>query len=497
MNLETFRKETRIFVYCLLAAGAGAAAASHTWAAHPPAVAPVAAAAAAPVTPGTIETSFAPVVEKALPAIVNISSSKASKISEREMPFQTDPFFRQFFGRDFDGQQFGGRNGRGNRGNNLPPQRRFEHSLGSGVIVRSDGYILTNNHVIDGATDIAVTLNDKRELKAKLVGGDAKTDIAVLKVDASNLPALPFADSAKGHVGDLVLAMGNPFGLGQTVTMGIISAQGRANLGIEDYEDFIQTDAAINPGNSGGALINVRGELIGINTAILAGGSGGNQGVGFAVPVNLARNVMTQVMEHGKVVRGYLGVLPQDVTPAMAKGFNLKQSGGVLIGDVTAGTPAAQAGIERGDVILEVDGQKVDDSNQLKLRISQMSPGTSVKLRVLHDGSERTVTAKLAELPANLGRGAAEKSSDSGTSSALDGVSVEPAKNGVVVTDLTEGSPAAQAGLREGDVIQEVNRGRVSSVADFDRAVQNAKGGTTLLLVNRGGYTMYLAIQAR
>ena len=361
------------------------------------------------------------------------------------------------------------------------------------------------------ATDIAVTLNDKRELKAKLVGGDSKTDIAVLKVDAANLPALPLADSAKGHVGDLVLAMGNPFGLGQTVTMGIISAQGRANLGIEDYEDFIQTDAAINPGNSGGALINARGELVGINTAILSGGSGGNQGVGFAVPVNLARNVMTQVMEHGKVVRGYLGVLPQDVTPAMAKAFNLKQSGGVLMGDVTAGTPAAQAGIERGDVILEVDGQKAEDSNQLKLRISQMSPGTSVKLRVLHDGSERTVTAKLAEMPANLGRGgSAEKSSDSGTSSALDGVSVEAldaqtlgqlklpaATRGVVVTDVGEGSPAAQAGLRPGDVIQEVNRGRVSSVADFDRAVRNASGGTTLLLVNRGGYTMYLAIQVR
>jgi serine protease Do len=509
MNLETFRKETRILVYCLLAAGAGAAVASHSWAQHPPAVAPVAAAAAAPVTPGTIETSFAPVVEKALPAIVNIASSKASKVSQLEMP-EMDPFFRQFFGREFDGQQFGGRNfGRGNRGNNQP-QRRLEHSLGSGVIVRSDGYILTNNHVIDGATDITVTLNDKRELKAKVVGGDSMTDIAVLKVDASSLAALPLADSAKGHVGDLVLAMGNPFGLGQTVTMGIISAQGRANLGIEDYEDFIQTDAAINPGNSGGALINTRGELIGINTAILSGG-GGNQGVGFAVPVNLARNVMTQVMEHGKVVRGYLGVLPQDVTPAMAKGFNLKQSGGVLIGDVTAGTPAAQAGIERGDVILEVDGQKVEDSNQLKLRISQMSPGTSVKLRVLHDGSERTVTAKLAEMPANLGRGgAAEKSSDSGTSSALDGVSVEAvdaqtlgqlklpaATRGVVVTDIAEGSPAAQAGLRQGDVIQEVNRGRVSSVADFDRAVRNASGGTTLLLVNRGGYTMYLAIQVR
>jgi serine protease Do len=496
MNLETFRKETRIFVYCLLAAGAGAAIASHSWAERPPAVAPVAAAAPASVTPGTIETSFAPVVERALPAIVNISSSKASKVSQLELP-EMDPFFRQFFGRDFDGQQFGGRNGRGNNRGNILPQKRFEHSLGSGVIVRSDGYILTNNHVIDGATDINVTLNDKRELKAKLVGGDSKTDIAVLKVDAANLPALPFADSAKGHVGDLVLAMGNPFGLGQTVTMGIISAQGRANLGIEDYEDFIQTDAAINPGNSGGALINARGELIGINTAILSGGSGGNQGVGFAVPVNLARNVMTQVMDHGKVVRGYLGVLPQDVTPVMAKAFNLKQSGGVLMGDVTAGTPAAQAGIERGDVILEVDGQKVEDSNQLKLRISQMSPGTSVKLRILHDGSERSVTAKLAEMPASVGRGATEKNGDTGTSSALDGVSVEASKNGVVVTDVAEGSSAAQAGLRQGDVIQEVNRGRVSSVADFDRAVHNAGGGTTLLLVKRGEYTLYLAIQAR
>jgi serine protease Do len=492
MNLETFRKETRIFVYCLLAAGAGAAAGSHSWAAHPPAVATVA-AATAPSTAGSIETSFAPVVERALPAVVNISSSKATRISEREAPFQMDPFFRQFFGRDFDGQQFGGRNGR----ENILPQKRFEHSLGSGVIVRPDGYILTNNHVIDGATDITVTLNDKRELKAKLIGGDSKTDIAVLKVDASNLPALPFADSAKGHVGDLVLAMGNPFGLGQTVTMGIISAQGRANLGIEDYEDFIQTDAAINPGNSGGALINARGELIGINTAILSGGSGGNQGVGFAVPANLARNVMNQVVEHGKVVRGYLGVLPQDVTPAMAKAFHLNQSGGVLMGDVTAGTPAAQAGIERGDVILEVDGQRVEDSNQLKLRISQMAPGTSVRLRVLHAGSERTVTAKLAELPAAAGRGVTEKNGDTGTSSALDGVSVEAAKNGVVVTDVSPGSPAAEAGLREGDVIQEVNRGRVSSVADFDRAVRNAGGGTTLLLVNRGGYTMYLAVQAR
>src|SRR5216683_7599926 len=307
MNMQHLFKETKVIVYCLVAAGIGAVAGSGIWAARPPAVAPVAAAAVTTVTPGSIETSFAPVVERALPAVVNISSSKASKV--QVTPFEVDPFFRQFFGREF-GDNPGSRGSR-------QPRRQFEHSLGSGVIVRSDGYILTNNHVIDGATDIAVTLNDKRELKAKLVGGDSKTDIAVLKVDAANLPALPFADSAKGHVGDLVLAMGNPFGLGQTVTMGIISAQGRANLGIEDYEDFIQTDAAINPGNSGGALINTRGELVGINTAILAN-NGGNQGVGFAVPMNLAHSVMTQVMEQGKVVRGYLGVVPENITPALA-----------------------------------------------------------------------------------------------------------------------------------------------------------------------------------
>ena len=216
------------------------------------------------------------------------------------------------------------------------------------MIVRSDGYLLTNNHVIDGANEVTVTLGDKREFKAKVIGTDPKTDVAVLKIDATNLPTLPFADSSKAHVGDIVLAMGNPFGLGQTVTMGIISAEGRNNLGIEDYEDFIQTDAPINPGNSGGALINTRGELVGINTAILAN-NGGNQGVGFAVPMNLAHSVMTQVMEHGKVVRGYLGVVPENITPALASAFNLKESqnGDPQSGDVTADAPAGRSGKSR------------------------------------------------------------------------------------------------------------------------------------------------------
>ncbi len=488
MKFETFWKESRIFVFCLAAAGVGAVIGSGGWAAHP-----VSAAAPSIVAPGSLETSFAPVVEKALPAVVNISSSKATKVSAEGMPQMMDPLFRQFFGDQFGGREFGGREqGRGSEA----PRKQYEHSLGSGVVVRSDGYILTNNHVIDGANEITVTFGDKREMKAKLVGTDAKTDIAVLKVDATNLPTIALSDSSQARVGDVVLAMGSPFGLKQTVTMGIVSARGRTGLGIEDYEDFIQTDASINPGNSGGALLNTRGELIGINTAILAN-NGGNQGVGFAIPANLAHSVMTQVMEHGKVVRGYLGLLPQDITPAMAQALHSKQTEGVLIGDVTAGTPAAAAGLQRGDVILDLNGQKVNDSNQLRMKVSLTPPGTTVQLKVLHDGSEKDVAVKLAEMPANLG-GSAEKSEEgsNGATSALEGVSVEAAKDhGVTVTDVDQGSPAAAAGLREGDTILEVNRASVSSVADFDKAMRNVSNGATLLLVKRGENTFYVAVQ--
>jgi serine protease Do len=486
MNMQHFLKESRIFVYCLVAGAVGAVAGSGLWAEHSPALAPVAAATSTTLTPGSIETSFAPIVERALPAVVNISSSKMSKVSAQNMPFEMEPFFRQFFGRNFEGKQ-----------NSERPRRQLEHSLGSGVIVRSDGYILTNNHVIDGATDITVTLANKRELKAKVIGTDPKTDIAVLKIDASNLATVPMADSTKARVGDLVLAMGSPFGLGQTVTMGIISAQGRTNLGIEDYEDFIQTDAPINPGNSGGALINTRGELVGINTAILAN-NGGNQGVGFAVPVSLASSVMTQVMEHGKVVRGYLGLLPQDITPAMASALQLKQANGVLVGDVTAGTPAAQAGIVRGDIILDVDGHKVEDGNQLRMRISLTPPGTTVHLAVMHDNTEKTVAVKLAEMPGNVaskGRGSVESDSE-GAASALQGVTVDSAKgNGVLVTGVDESSPAAAAGLKEGDVILQVNRKDVAGVSQFNSAIHGVSNGTTLLLVKRGENTFYLAVQ--
>jgi serine protease Do len=404
--------------------------------------------------------SFAPTVKRVLPAVVNISSLKVVKTPAAfGEPGQMDPFFRQFFGDDFGGRF------------NIPREQR-QKSLGSGVIVSPEGYILTNNHVVDGATDVRVTLSDKREFKTRVIGTDPKTDIAVLRIDAASLPFLVIGDSSKVQVGDYALAIGNPFGVGETVTMGIVSAKGRTNLGIEDYEDFIQTDAPINPGNSGGALVNDRGELIGINTAIISHGSGGNQGIGFAVPVNLARNVMDQIVKTGSVKRAYLGIVPQDVTPAIAKAFGVKDNHGALVGDLSPNSPAQQGGVQKGDVIVDVNGKPVEDGNQLRMNISMMAPGTLVHLRVLRGGGERDLTVKLGELPTQEAR--IRKNSDS-TDSALEGVSVEnldvdtakefglPAGTaGVVVTDVTPSSPAADSGLRSGDVPSRIRR--ISSV---------------------------------
>jgi len=440
---------------------------------------------------GPSRTGFAPIVKKVLPTVVNISSTKVVKTSsdfEGQLP--DDDFFRQFFGGSM-------------RGTPRMPQQQRERGLGSGVIVSPDGYILTNNHVIDGATDVKVTLSDKREYKARVVGADPKTDIAVLRIDATDLPAIVIGDSAKIQIGDYALAVGNPFGVGKTVTMGIVSATGRSNLGIEDYEDFIQTDAPINPGNSGGALINDRGELIGINTAIIAHGSEGNQGIGFAVPVNLARTVMDEILKTGKVTRAYLGILPQDVTPAIAKAFGVKESTGALIGQVTANSPAQKSGLQNGDIILELNGKPVADANDLRMNISMMAPGTPVNLRVLRNGADRNFTVTLGELPteqASLEKGAG------GTKSELSGISVQdvdpstarqlgvPANTaGVVVTKVDPSSPAADSGLQRGDVIQEVNRKPIRNTADFEAAMRNSKD-QTLLLVNRQGSTLYVAV---
>src|SRR5215471_211954 len=317
---------------------------------------------------------YSAVVKTVLPAVVNISSSRVVKSAEGGgSEGNMDPFLRQFFGDDFS------------RRFNVP-RERVEKALGSGVIVSPEGYILTNNHVIDHATEVTVTLFDKREMKARVIGTDPRTDIAVLKIEGSNFPALTLADSSKVEVGDVVLAIGNPFGVGQTVTAGIVSATGRGGLGIEQVEDFIQTDAPINPGNSGGALVDDEGHLIGINTAILAGNSGGNQGIGFAVPINMARHDMDQILAHGKVEHGYLGILPQDVTPELAKSFNANGTNGALVGQVTPNSPAAKAGLKEGDIITEIDGQSVADANQLRSKIGMMDPNTTAKLKVVRSG---------------------------------------------------------------------------------------------------------------
>jgi serine protease Do len=447
---------------------------------------------------GPSRTGFAPVVKAVLPDVVNISTSKVVKTSnQREFQFDTPddlpPFFQQFFGQQF-----------GPNSNGPQPRQRSERedSLGSGVIVSPDGYILTNNHVIDGATDVRVTFADKRQLKAKVVGADPKTDIAVLKVEGSDFPAITIGDSAKVQVGDYALAIGDPFGVGQTVTMGIISATNRGNLGIEDYEDFIQTDAPINPGNSGGALINDRGELVGINTAILSHGSGGNEGIGFAIPVNLARNVMTQILDHGKVNRAYLGIMVQDITPGISKAMSLKDMKGVLVGDVSPAGPAQKAGLQRGDVILQVNGKPMDDSRALRMTISMMNPDSTVNLKLLRNGNPVDMSVKLGELPTDEAQAKTEEGS---SGKALQGVTVEdltaqaarqlglPAStSGVVVTDIDPSSALAAAGLRTGDVIQEVNHQPVKTVAQFEEAMRKA-GSNPLLLVNRKGSTLFLA----
>jgi serine protease Do len=450
---------------------------------------------------------YSAVVKKVTPAVVNISSTQVIKndgVTEMRRGHRgqgqgqddqgmqgMDPLFRQFFGDNFPGM-------------NAVPKERREKALGSGVIVSPEGYILTNNHVVDHATDVTVTLSDKREFKARVIGTDPRTDIALLKIDGSNFPSLTLADSSKVEVGDIVLAIGDPFGVGQTVTGGIVSATGRGGLGIEEVEDFIQTDAPINPGNSGGALVDDDGHLIGINTAILSGNSGGNQGIGFAIPINMARHDMDEILAHGKVERGYLGILPQDVTPAIAKAFNTTTTG-ALVGDVTANSPAQKAGLQKGDIIVAINGQPVNDANQLRLKVGMLDPNTKVNMKVLRDGRTQEISVQLGEFPSTEQR--ASVSGDQ-KESVLDGVQVETLTpddaqqlklsaqtKGVVVDQVSPDSKAADAGLKRGDVIQQVNHKSVASVNDFKQALNAAnKDNPVLLLVNREGNTMFLTV---
>jgi serine protease Do len=449
--------------------------------------------------------SFAPVVHKVTPAVVKITT--ATRIHNTAYsgpgpgaPPGMDDLMRRFFGDEFDG--------RTPRHNFRSPRMPRQEGLGSGVVITKDGYILTNNHVVDGAEEVKVALQDGREFTAKVIGRDPKSDVAVVKIDAKDLPTIPIADSDKVEVGDVVLAIGNPFGIGQTVTTGIVSATGRGGAVGLDYEDFIQTDAAINPGNSGGALIDSEGRLIGINTAILSR-SGGNQGIGFAIPSNLARDVMQSLVRDGRVTRGYLGVIIQDVNPALAKEFKLKDNTGALVGDVTEKSPAEKAGLKEGDVILEFNGKKVTDSRHLKLEVARTQPGETVPLKVLRDGSTRDLQVTVKEMPGQERLAKNDNSSgDKDDNGTLNGVTVGdldrqirrqfdlPANvNGVVVTDVAPDSAAAEAGLKPGDVIQEINRKPVKTA---DEAVKMTEKSTdnkhTLLRVWSNGGSHFVVV---
>jgi len=430
---------------------------------------------------------FAPVLSPVLPAVVSITSSRI--VTAPQSPFFNDPFFRHFFG----GQ--------------AQPQQQREMGLGSGVIVSPDGYILTNNHVVEKSNDIKVILADKRQFPGKVVGTDPKTDIAVVKIAATGLPTVTLGDSTKLRVGDYAFAIGDPFGVGETATMGIISATGRNGLDIEDYEDFIQTDASINPGNSGGALLDARGQLIGINTAILSGGgTGGNEGIGFAIPINMAKYVMDQILRHGKVERGYIGVGIQEVTPDLSKAFHVPAEKGALVGEVQTNSPGAKAGLQRGDVIIELDGQPITGPNDLRLKVGTMAPGATVHLKVDRGGESKGFTVVLEEEPSS--KKAVSQSSSSEENNVMSGVGVQDLTSdirsqlgmnadvkGVVVTNVSEASAAAAAGLQRGDVIEQVNRQQVNSVADYDRLVRDNGKKALVLLVNRGGNTTFLVVQ--
>jgi serine protease Do len=333
----------------------------------------------------SIQTSLSAVAQRAMPAVVNIASTRVYQTRDELPPsalFQ-DPFFREFFGDDFS-RFFG------------VPQERVERSLGSGVIVTEDGYIITNNHVVSEATQVTVSLADKREFEAKVIGTDPKTDVAILKIDGTDLPLIHLGNSDAARIGDIVLAIGNPFGIGQTVTMGIISATGRSHVGIADYEDFIQTDAAINPGNSGGALVDIEGNLVGINTAIISR-SGGYQGIGFAIPTNIVKGVMDAIVKHGRMIRGWLGVSVQEVTPQIAAEFGLKKPGGALIVEVSPRSPAAKAGLSRGDIIVRYGDEEIEEATTLRNLIADTPINKKVTLTVWREGKTTEVTVVIKE----------------------------------------------------------------------------------------------------
>jgi serine protease Do len=423
----------------------------------------------------TTQQAFINVARTVNPAVVNISTESRKKVTPPF--FEFSPFFDDFFGE------------------NSRPQYRREKSLGSGFILNKDGYIITNDHVVREADTIQVKLADDRVFPGRVIGSDPKTDLAIVKINArGDLPSVILGDSDKLQVGQWAVAIGNPFGLAKTVTVGVISATGRSNMGIETYEDFIQTDASINPGNSGGPLLNVFGEVVGINTAIVAAG----QGIGFAIPVNMAKQVAAQLMRSGKVARGWLGVTIQPVTEELARSFGLKRSAGALVSDVISGSPAAQAGIRQGDVITRFDGKELKDSRQLQLMVAETAAGKKVEIELYREGKPLRLTLPIGSADS---AGALRPRAQSPPATWL-GMKVEElprelrmrGATGVVVAGLEDGGVAAEGGIRKGDIIQSINQRRITGVSDFTKAMKDAeKLGAVALLVKRGGTSLYFA----
>ena len=448
-----------------------------------------------PVSVDGVRTSYADVVEKTSPAVVRIESDVKTKGQMMQFPFGDDDLFRQFPGQ--------------------PQRPQLQRGIGSGVIVSADGTIITNNHVVEGAEKITVQTSDDKTFDAKVVGTDKPSDLAVLKIEAQNLPFLTLGNSDNVRVGDIVLAIGNPLGIGQTVTAGIISAKGR-RTGLSDsssFEDFLQTDAPINRGNSGGALVNLSGELIGINSQILSpgGANGGNIGIGFSIPSNMARDVMEQLLKNGKVHRGMLGIFIQNITDDTAKALDLKDTSGVLVSDVQKSSAAERAGVKRGDIITAINGEKIEDSNVFRNKVASTAPGTEITLSIVRDGQQQDVKAKLDEF--DVDAVTRTQNGDDGNDPTPEkesgklGLSLQPitpqiarqlkltSQDGLVITDVDPTGPAAEAGLAQGDVILEINKQPVGTTDDVRAALDKSGGRPVLMLIVRQGRTIYLTVR--
>ena len=429
------------------------------------------------VSPDILSTqkAFSNVSKKVTPSVVNISTVSRRKFVQPF--FETNPLFEDFFG---------------------APQTRRDKSLGSGFLISKDGYIVTNDHVVRDAESIQVKLSNDKVYAAKVIGGDQKTDIAVIKINAADLPVAVLGDSEKLEVGQWAIAIGNPFGLDRTMTVGVISATGRSNMGIETYENFIQTDASINPGNSGGPLLNVYGEVVGINTAIVAAG----QGIGFAIPINMAKPVFSQLIQKGNVSRGYMGVTIQPVTEELAQSFGLKQAKGALVNDVIKGGPADKAGIRQGDVITALNGTEVKDPSHLQRQVAEAGIGKVAKISIFRDGKALELSITLASADSapkqrqREGRGGQQQEGGAD----LLGLIVENAEGGagVAVVDATSGGAAAEAGIKRGDVIVSINRKRTANTAEYARVIQQTgRGGNLIILVRRGDASIYFALRVK